>query len=44
MTATPLEQHRDTSADASALAAIRERIAVSGAEYVYYQGLTSSPA
>ena len=26
MTTTPLEQHRDANADASALAAVRERI------------------
>jgi hypothetical protein len=29
MTTTPLEQHRDANADASALAAIRERIEAS---------------
>lgn len=40
MTTTPLEQHRDANADASALAALRERIAASGVEYVYYQGVT----
>ena len=40
MTATPLEQHRDTNADPGLLAAIRERIAASGVEYVYYQGVT----
>jgi|SRR6185437_7504039 len=40
MTTTPLEQHRDANADASALAAIRERIAASGVEYLYYQGVT----
>jgi hypothetical protein len=40
MTSTPLEQHRDANADASALAAIKERIEASSVEYVYHQGVT----
>jgi glutamine synthetase len=42
MTGTPLERHREANADAGALAAIRERIEASGAEYLYYQGVTIS--
>lgn len=40
MTTTPLAQHREANADASKLAAIRERIAAAGVEYIYYQGVT----
>jgi glutamine synthetase len=42
MTGTPLERQRAATADAGALAAIRERIEASGVECLYYQGVTIS--